>query len=156
MVYEIKGLSDKELLEKVLKEFADFKIETAKIIDGLTKEIAVLKEKLSKYENPKNSHNSSIPLSQDQFRQTKSLRKKPNKKVGGQQGSKLLKISNPDKIIFHDITVCECCQALLLDEGELKSRQVFDIPKLKIEVTEHQIIIKKCGAKNKSVFSKKN
>jgi len=160
LLYKIKALSDKELLENLLKEFADFKMATAKIIVGLEKEVKILKEQLSKYENPKNSNNSSVAPSQDPNRQTKSLRKKSDKKVGGQQGhkgSKLLKTTNPDKVVFHDITVCECCQSILPNEGELKSRQIFDIPKIKIEVTEHQIISKRCsscGAKNKSVFPK--
>jgi transposase len=149
-------LSDKELIQKLLQEFSILKQE----IVLLKKEIVFLKEKLSKYENPKDSKNSSIPPSQDPNRQTKSLRKKSDKKVGGQKGhkgSKLLKITHPDKIIFHDISVCDCCSALLPDQGEVKSRQVFDIPKIKIEVIEHQIITKKCGncgAKNKSIFPK--
>ena len=41
------------------------------------------------------------------------------------------------------------------EDGEVKSRQIFDIPKIKIKATEHRIIIKKCtscGTKNKSDF----
>ena len=159
-MYKIKDLSDKELLQKLLKEFSDFKIETAKIIAGLKKEVTVLKEKLSKYENPKNSNNSSVPPSQDPNRQTRSLRKRSSKKVGGQKGHKgrkLLKAETPDKIIFHDITECECCKSELPKEGVIKSRQVFDIPKIKIEVTEHRTITKvctSCGKKNKTNFPK--
>lgn len=153
-------MTDKELLEHLLKEFSAFKISTSKIIASLEEEVKTLKEKLSKYEHPKNSNNSSVSPSQDPNRQTKSLRKKSGKKVGGQKGHKghkLLKVPHPDKLIFHDITVCACCQSVLPKEGELKSRQVFDIPQIKIAVTEHQIIIKKCGncgAKNKSSFPK--
>lgn len=124
----------------------------------LKKEVSELKEKLSKYENPKNSKNSSIPPSQDPNRETRSLRGKSNKKIGGQpghKGYKLKKIEVPDEIILHDITKCECCNAALPSEGEIKSRQVFDIPKIKIRVTEHRIMVKtctNCGKENKSNF----
>ena len=49
-----------------------------------------LKEKLAKYENPKNSNNSSIPPSKDENRpfKSKSLRKKTGRKPGGQKGHK--------------------------------------------------------------------
>ena len=163
-------MSDKILLRKLLKDFDVLKKENAHFhekINSLEKEnfklhkhIKNLEEKLSKYENPKNSGNSSIPPSQDPNRKTKSLRKKSNKNVGGQKGhkgSKLLKVENPDKIVLHDITECECCKSQLPKEGVIKSRQIFDIPKIKIEVTEHQIITKvckNCGKKNKTNFPK--
>lgn len=146
-------MTDKQL-EQLSKDFEILKKENLK----LRLRIIELEEKLSKYENPKNSKNSSIPPSQDPNRVTKSLRKQSNKKVGGQKGhkgSKLGKVSNPDKIILHDITQCQCCQALLPEQGVIRSRQLFDIPKIKIEVTEHRTISKKCtncGAKNKSKF----
>ena len=149
-------MSDKELIQQLLQGFSVLQEEVV----FLKKEIFLLKEKLSKYENPKNSNNSSTPPSQDPNRQTKSLRKQSDKKVGGQKGhkgSKLNKVSTPDKIVFHDISVCECCQSVLPQSGEVKSRQIFDIPEIKIEVTEHRIIHKKCtncGAQNKSVFPK--
>jgi len=153
-------LTDKEKISNLLEEFRSFKKETAKIISDLRKEVQVLKERLNKYENPKNSINSSIPPSQDPGRQTKSLRKKSGKKAGGQlgrKGCKLMKSEHPDKIIFHNIATCECCETKLPQEGEIKSRQIFDIPSIKIEVTEHRTTTKicgNCGKKNKSSFPK--
>ncbi len=145
---------DKIILDQILKELSFLKEDNLR----LRKRVKELEQRLAKYENPKNSGNSSIPPSQDPNRQTKSLRKKSNKKVGGQKGhkgNKLNKVTNPDKIILHDITECSCCQAKLPEAGETKSRQIFDIPKIKIEVTEHRIMLKKCthcGTKNKSFF----
>jgi len=57
-------------------------------IKGLRKENDKLKEKLAKYEHPKNSNNSSIPPSKDENRvfKSKSLRKKTGRKPGGQKG----------------------------------------------------------------------
>jgi len=151
-------LTDKEIILRLLQEFEVYKKETSKIISDLRKEVQDLKERLSKYENPKNSTNSSVPPSQDLNRKTKSLRKKSNKKVGGQKGHKgfkLQKHKNIDKIIVHDITQCQCCKAELPKDGEIKTRQIFDIPKIQIEITEHRTITKicsHCGAKNKSNF----
>ncbi len=152
--------ADKDKISNLLEEFRFFKIETAKIISDLRKEVHGLKEKLNKYENPKNSENSSVPPSQDPNRQTKSLRKKSDRKAGGQpgrKGRKLMKSGHPDKIIFHNITTCECCGTKLPEAGKIKSRQILDIPSIKIEVTEHRTTTKicgDCGKKNKSHFPK--
>lgn len=151
-------MTDKEIISDLLEELKVFKEETSLIILGLQQEVRTLKEKLGKYENPKNSTNSSVPPSQGPIRQTNSLRKKSNKKVGGQKGhkgSKLRKVSNPDSIILYDITHCDCCQSILPKDGAVRPRQIFDIPKIEIQVTEHRIVAKKCakcGAKNKSGF----
>jgi len=55
-------------------------------VSALETENTDLKERLNKYENPKNSRNSSVPLSQDRFRKTTSSRVKSKKKIGGQKG----------------------------------------------------------------------
>lgn len=78
-----------------------------RIINQKDKEIHVLKNRLSKYEEPdKDSHNSSIPPSQESIpakavRRTQSLRKKSERKTGGQPGhpgSTLETSSSPDFI----------------------------------------------------------
>lgn len=128
---------------------------------GLQKENRLLREKLDKFENPKNSGNSSIAPSQDPFRKTKSLRKKSNRKVGGQKGhkgNKLKMVANPDVIINHNITNCDCCGNTLPDDMDnYDARQIFDIPPIKMEVTEHRRIKKvclHCGKKNSTNFPK--
>ena len=151
-------MTDSEHLINLTKEYSLFKKETGSFITSLEKKITELQERLLKYENPKNSTNSSVPPSQDPNRLTRSTRKKTDKKLGGQKGhkgSKLNSVANPDEVIFHDVTQCECCNASLPENGEIKSRQIFDIPKIKIKVTEHRIVIKKCtscGKQNKSEF----
>jgi len=141
-------------LQQLLKEFDILKKENIK----LRKRVAELEEKLSKYESPKNSGNSSIPPSQDPNRQTRSSRKKSNKKTGGQKGHKGFRLemsNNPDNVIFHDIKNCNCCGNQLLKKGTITSRQLFDLPEIKIQVTEHQVVTKvceNCGKENKSNF----
>ena len=92
----------------------------------------------------KNSSNSSKPPSSDCFvKKTKSLRQSTGKLVGGQfghEGSTLKSVINPDKIIEHNVNSCCCCGKDISILGTLKyeSRQVFDIPPIKLEVTEHR------------------
>ncbi|MDR2764209.1 MAG: DUF6444 domain-containing protein, partial [Tannerella sp.] len=55
--------------------------------EQLNARMAYLEEKLSRYEHPKNSSNSSTPPSQDPYRikRTESLREKSGNKPGGQK-----------------------------------------------------------------------
>src|SRR5512140_1378509 len=69
-------------------------------ISGLNAQVKSLRDQISK-----NSHNSSLPPSSDRFvRQPKSLRKKSEKKTGGQeghQGTTLQFSEAPDEVIEH-------------------------------------------------------
>lgn len=121
-------------------------------IKMLRKENADLKEKLAKYENPKNSRNSSIPPSKDEnsVKRTNSLRKKSGLKPGGQKGhvGKTLQMSkNPDVIKNLSPDFCNNCGKNLKDiEKEFVGRrQVIDIPPIKPIVTEYQIFSKHCS-----------
>ena len=60
-----------------MKELKAVKVENAR----LRKRVAELAQKPSKYENSKNSGNSSISPSQDAYRNTKSMRGKSTKPV---------------------------------------------------------------------------
>jgi transposase len=109
----------------------------------------------------KNSQNSSKPPSSDMFsRKTKSLRNKSDKATGGQKGHKgnrLELVANPDEVVVHAITCCSGCGVDLSEEEAtlVLRRQVFDIPPLKLSVTEHQAEVKRClecGALNRAVF----
>ncbi len=129
--------------------------------DRLKKENVVLKEKLDKYENPKNSRNSSLPPSKDENRppRTKSLREQTGKKPGGQpghEGSTLKMTSTPDKILKHIPEYCSCCGNNLSDLPceVIGKRQVIDIPPVQPEYTEHRIYQKicHCGKVTRSDF----
>jgi len=66
----------------------------------LQRENDILKDRLAKYEIPKNSNNSSVPPSKDENRtfKSKSLRKKTGRKPGGQKrhkGTTLEMVSDP-------------------------------------------------------------
>jgi transposase len=122
-----------------------------KKVETLEKENAFLKDRLAKYENPKNSRNSSIPPSKDENRPKKnqSLRTPSGKKPGGQKGRKgktLEMTASPDTIIELVSDYCRGCGASLQDRPKIKgkSRQIVDIPPIKAVYTEYQSFIKVC------------
>lgn len=96
------------------------------------------------------SHNSSKPPSSDGFaKQTKSRREKSGKKPGGQPGHPgrtLEMVAHPDHTICHFPEQCPCCGEALADVAatEVERRQVFDLPPVVVEVTEHQVGTKQC------------
>lgn len=106
----------------------------------------LLQEALDKLN--KNSSNSSKPPSTD-IKRTKSLRVGTGKKAGGQpghRGNSLPMSIAPDKIIMHRAESCRGCGKDLRGVGGrvFESRQVYDIPPLRMEVTEHRSEVKCC------------
>lgn len=99
------------------------------------------------------SHNSSLPPSTDQPWQkvlrTRSLRQKSGRRVGGQpqhRGVTLQRTARPDQIITHAPGTCPGCGASL-HEAEVTAaerRQVFDLPPVKLVVTEHRRETRRC------------
>ncbi len=148
-------------VSELLKEIEELKIALVKAlarIEVLEKENAELRARLAM-----NSSNSSFPPSSDKFVKKKdknrSLRVKSSKTSGGQIGHKgatLEKAKNPDFIIELLNDVCSHCSHDLKDVqiDEIKSRQVFDIPKIKINVTEYRAHSKTCPHCNKKTTSK--
>lgn len=115
-------------------------------IEALRTEVQVLRDQVNK-----NSRNSSKPPSSDglQKPRTSSLRPKGAKKNGGQEGhlgATLTAVENPAHTLLHPVETCVHCNTSLesVEAFEVEKRQVFDIPPLQIEVTEHQAERKTC------------
>lgn len=135
-----------EQVQILQKEVQELKI----LVKRLLEENAELKQRLSKYEHPKNSNNSSVPPSKDENRpKRKSLRENSGLKPGGQKGRKgntLKMVETPDDIQEHIPFYCKCCGESLdnIQAKYIGKRQVYDIPEIEIKVTEHQIFTKQC------------
>lgn len=121
------------ILEKQIEELF-------RVVEIQSKKIEELEKKLSK-----DSNNSSKPPSTDGFKKSKrelSNREKSNKKKGGQEGHKgsnLKMVKKPDKIITKKIKACSNCRNKFKREDiTVRKRQEFELPPLKIEVTEYQ------------------
>jgi transposase len=79
----------------------------------------------------------------------KSLRERGKRQRGGQKGHDghtLAMVSEPQHIAVHPLTSCPNCQHDLkfVAVVGVEKRQVFDLPLLGLEVTEHQAEIKCC------------
>jgi transposase len=101
-----------------------------------------------------NSTNSSKPPATDGLAKPapKSLREKTGRRPGGQPGHPghtLLPVKNPDTVQEHRLGRCPCgrCTGVGLHDQPVlayERRQVFDLPHLRLAVTEHRAEIKQC------------
>lgn len=97
------------------------------------------------------SRNSSKPPSSDGLNKPapKSLRVAGQNPTGGQKGhpgSTLNQVAQPEKIVIHGVPAqCQACQKILPSAYVVEARQVFDLPEVKYEVTEHQAMQAVCS-----------
>ena len=122
---------------------------------GQAKQIAALQSLVTQLQSKlnKNSRNSSKPPSSDGMNKPapKSLRVAAENPTGGQKGhtgSTLRQATQPDKIVVHGVpNQCKACDQELPLAYVSETRQVFDLPVLQFEVTEHQAMqaICRCG-----------
>ena len=109
-------------------------------LDELSQRVKKLEDQIAK-----DSHNSSKPPSSDGLskRKTRSLRRAEGRKAGGQAGHAghtLEMREHPDHIESHRLSQCPHCASDLsaVEACDQVRRQVYDVPPVQVEVTEHQ------------------
>src|SRR5258705_1563441 len=148
-VSELEKLETAGLIALILQQQEQIRL--------LTEQVQALKDQLAK-----NSGNSSKPPSSDGLKKprTKSLREKGKRASGGQvghPGHTLQRVETPDVVVHHALEVCPECQHDLRSVAVVgvEKRQVFDLPPVRLEVTEHQAERKRCpccGRETKAAF----
>lgn len=120
--------------------------EQQQTIQAMTMRIEALENQLSK-----NSSNSGKPPSSDGYKKPapRSLRQRNGKKSGGQfghPGHTLTLRAAPEHVQVHGVESCPHCHHNLTEVPVhgCERRQVFDLPPVRVEVTEHQAEIKTC------------
>ncbi len=115
-------------------------------IQTLTVRVSDLEGRLAQ-----NSRNSSKPPSTDGLNKPKPKSQRvagqnPNGGQKGHAGHTLKKAAQPDRIETHAPPgYCDVCHQVLIEAVVAETRQVFDIPPLSHEVTEHQILQVRCS-----------
>jgi transposase len=157
------GLPTEEEVRKAVREGEEAVVilvaNLVKIIELLAARQQTLEDQLAK-----NSRNSGKPPSSDGFNRpaSKSLRKRSRKKSGGQPGHigyTLKAVEKPEHVKVHRVEQCNHCHVSLkrVKARRYEKRQVFDVPRIRVEVTEHQVEIKgcpHCGEENGSSFQR--
>lgn len=136
--------------EELTAENAQLKTENARLERVVAQALARIGELEARL--GMTSKNSGKPPSSDGLAKPapKSLRGKSPRGPGrpkGQLGVTLRQVEVPDHEIGHEPAVCCGCGAGLQDAPRVgvERRQVFDLPRLGLEVTEHQLVSRACS-----------
>jgi transposase len=148
---------DKERLISILLALRQRVQELEQTNAAQAAEIQELRDQLAK-----NSRNSSKPPSSDGLKKPRvqNLRRKTGRRRGGQKGHPghtLEMVELPDHVRVHPVSQCPHCATDLrsVEPCGRERRQVFDLPPVRIEVTEHQAEMKvcpQCGSQVKGDF----
>jgi transposase len=141
-VDDLSSVPDAPSVEQLLVMLA----ERDRVIAELSARVAELEARLGK-----NSQNSSKPPSSDAFVKPapRSLRKKSGRKPGkqsGDRGARLEPRADPDEVMTHTPVSCGSCGEDL-DAAPVvgeQVRQVFDLPPIRLRVTEHRVQRRMC------------
>ena len=98
-----------------------------------------------------NSRNSNRPPSSEGYAKPKpkSRRQRGQRRSGGQPGhpgTTLAQVEDPDRVVVHRPRRCDGCHRSLRRArvSSVERRQVFDLPEVRLAVTEHQVEHRRC------------
>ena len=155
------------LAKRTLAHQSQALLQARQLNHQLTRRLRELEHELEGTDQPRverDSHNSSLPPALDppwkKVNRTRSLRQQSGRKAGGQpghRGATLKQTAHPDHVIIHAAQTCLGCGSALDEAGVVTSecRQVFDLPPVKMIVTEHRREARRCpacGAATKGQF----
>jgi transposase len=137
------------------EELAALVAELRLVVTAQAATIAEQAERIAELERrlAANSRNSSKPPSSDGLGKKpapKSLRKASGRRPGrakGDPGGRLEQVATPDAIVDHRPQACGGCGNDLSDAASsgFRARQVFDLPEIRPQVTEHRLHRVVCG-----------
>ncbi len=136
-----------EAMVALVEQLVAKQVELSQQVQVLTARVADLEAHLNR-----DSHNSHKPPSSDgltKLPRRRSRRKRTGKASGGQAGHPgvtLVQVEQPDTIVPHGASACEQCGAPLDTAAVVmrERRQVMDVPPIRPEVTEHQVLHQRC------------
>jgi transposase len=116
-------------------------------VESLVERVGELERRLG--QNPRNSDR---PPSSEGYAKPapRSRRERTERRSGGQPGHAgrtLRRVSQPDERVVHRPAACSGCGASLAGAapGGVERRQVFDLPEVRLRVTEHVLTRRRCG-----------
>jgi transposase len=136
------------------------------LVQRLSGQVEALQKRITELESRPRLHskNSSKPPASDGLAKPnskpnpKSLRipgQNPNGGQPGHSGNTLMQTAQPDVVIQHTgAAQCSACHSTELQHAVIERRQVFDLPVLRAQVTEHQLMRSTCtcGAEHVGAF----
>jgi transposase len=149
----IPGVTEAEWLSLPLAVRVYIEVQDRRIADlearnaALEARVAALEAQLAK--NSSNSHKPPSSDGPNKPLRTQSEREKSGRKPGGQgghSGTTLRKLLNPDRKVRHAVNCCGQCKMDLSQckPSSVEERQIFDLPQLKLECTQHEVEKKTC------------
>lgn len=129
-----------------------------RVIDQLVTVNTMLMERIAELEKrlSMTSRNSSKPPSSDGYSKPPTTKRSKSKRKAGKQpgaaGTHLAQVENPDKVERHvPLSCCSCGRSLVDAEIiNIERRQVFDLPQMRLNVTEHQVERRRCVCREKT------
>ena len=120
--------------------------ERDRVIAELLARVADLERQLGQ-----NSRNSNRPPSSEGYAKPKpkSRRQRGQRRSGGQPGhpgTTLAQVEDPDRVVVHRPRRCDGCHRSLRRArvSSVERRQVFDLPEVRLAVTEHRVEHRRC------------